>query len=300
MSQDAIITAYVGEPYMTQNYSITSRAPTPIFKMINEARERLNKTRYKIMVLSGKGGVGKTFISSMLSLALAKKGYKVAIFDADIHGSSIPTVLGLESARHYAGPYGIEPVPGPLGVKVVAINMMLDTPDTPIVWRGPLKSRAITELLAKVNWGENDFLIIDLPPGTGDEAITIMQTISDLDGSIIVTAPSVLSEVIVAKAINFVIKNDIPLLGIVENMSYFKCPKCGSTYQLLGKSTGEELAKKYNTRLLARIPLDPYIGEALDRKKPYLVEYPEEEAAKALKELADKIVELLASNKVNE
>ncbi len=285
---------------MTQNYSITSRAPTPIFKMINEARERLNKTKYKIMVLSGKGGVGKTFISSMLSLALAKKGYKVAIFDADIHGSSIPTALGLESARHYAGPYGIEPVPGPLGVKVVAINMMLDTPDTPIVWRGPLKSRAITELLAKVNWGENDFLIIDLPPGTGDEAITIMQTISDLDGSIIVTAPSVLSEVIVAKAINFVIKNDIPLLGIVENMSYFKCPKCGSTYQLLGKSTGEELAKKYNTRLLARIPLDPYIGEALDKKKPYLVEYPEEEAAKALKELADKIVELLASNKVNE
>ncbi len=292
-----IITAYLGEPNMSQNYTMKPRAPTPIFKIINEARERLGKTKYKIMVLSGKGGVGKTFISSMLSLALAEKGYRVAIFDADIHGSSIPTVLGLENARHYAGPYGIEPVPGPLGVKVVAINMMLDTPDTPIVWRGPLKSRAITELLAKVNWGENDFLIIDLPPGTGDEAITIVQTISDLDGAIVVTAPSVLSEVIVAKAINFIIKNNTRLLGIVENMSYFKCPKCGSTYQLLGKSTGEDLAKKYGTRLLAKIPLDPYIGEALDKKKPYLVEYPEGEAAKALRGLADRIVELLASDK---
>ncbi len=280
---------------MSQNYSMAPRAPTPIFKIINEARERLSKTKHKIMVLSGKGGVGKTFISSMLSLALAEKGYKVALFDADIHGSSIPTVLGLEGARHFAGPNGIEPVPGPLGVKVVAINMMLDTPDTPIVWRGPLKSRAITELLAKVNWGENDFLIIDLPPGTGDEAITIVQTITDLDGSIIVTAPSILSEVIVAKAINFVLKNDIPLLGIVENMSYFRCPKCGSTYQLLGKSTGEELARKYNTRLLAKIPLDPYIGEALDKRKPYLVEYPDADAAKALKELAGKIVEILSS-----
>lgn len=268
---------------------------TPIFKLINDARERLANTKYKIMVLSGKGGVGKTFISSMLSLALAMEGYKVALFDADIHGSSIPTVLGLHGSRHYASDKGIEPVIGPLNIKVVATNLLLDAPDVPIVWRGPLKSKAITELLAKVNWGENDFLIIDLPPGTGDEAITITQVINDLDGSIIVTAPSILSEVIVAKAINFVKKNGISLLGIVENMSYFRCPKCGSTYQLLGKSTGEELAKKYDTVLLEKIPLDPYIGEALDKGTPYLIEYPDGDAAKAIKNLARKIIDILES-----
>jgi ATP-binding protein involved in chromosome partitioning len=269
---------------------------TPIFKLINEARERLKQTKYKIMVLSGKGGVGKTFVSSMLSLALASEGFRVALFDADIHGSSIPTALGLHGMRLYASEKGIEPTIGPLGVKVIATNLMLESPDIPIIWRGPLKSKAITELLAKVNWGENDFLIIDLPPGTGDEAITIVQTIKDLSGAIIVTAPSVLSEVIVAKAINFVVRNNIRLLGIVENMSYFRCPKCGTVYQLLGKSTGEELARKYNTQLLAKIPLDPYIGEAIDRGVPYYVEYPDADAAKAIRELAHKIIKLLGAS----
>lgn len=264
---------------------------TPVFKLINEARERLGKTRYKIMVLSGKGGVGKTFVSSMLALALAIKGYRVALLDADIHGSSIPTMLGMLGNRLYAGEQGIEPAPGPLGVKVVAINLMLDTPDTPVIWRGPLVSKAITELLAKVNWGENDYLIIDLPPGTGDEAITIVQVVKDLDGAIVVTAPSILSEVIVAKAINFVLKNNVRLLGIVENMSYFKCPGSGKIYYLLGKSTGEELAVKYGTELLARIPLDQYIGEALDKGIPYLLAYPNGEAAKALMNLAERVIE---------
>lgn len=268
------------------------RTYTPIFKLINDARERLSKTKHKIIVLSGKGGVGKTFVSAMLSLALASEGYRVALFDADIHGSSIPTVLAMHGMRLYASENGIEPTPGPLGIKVVATNLMLDSPDLPIIWRGPLKSKAITELLAKVNWGENDFLIIDLPPGTGDEAITIVQTIKDLDGAIIVTAPSILSEVIVAKAINFVVNNGVKLLGIVENMSHFKCPKCGSVYYLLGKSTGEELAKKYNTKLLAKIPLDPYIGEALDRGVPYYIEYPDAEASKAIRELARKLIEI--------
>ncbi len=267
------------------------RQVTPIFKLINEARERLSETKHKIMVLSGKGGVGKTFVSSMLALALATKGYRVALLDADIHGSSIPTMLGMIGERLYASEKGIEPAQGPLGVKVVAINLMLDTPDTPVVWRGPLVSKAITELLAKVNWGSNDYLIIDLPPGTGDEAITIIQVIKDLDGAIVVTAPSILSEVIVAKAINFVLKNNVKLLGIVENMSYFRCPKCGEIYYLLGKSTGEELAAKYGTELLAKIPLDPYIGEALDKAVPYLLAYLDADAAKALQSLADKIIE---------
>ena len=275
---------------MAQQPQQSRKPATTIFSLIGEAKKRLRSIKHKIMVLSGKGGVGKTFISSMLALALAEKGYKVGILDADIHGSSIPTIYGLKNMRLYANEEGIIPAAGPLGVKIIATNLLLDSPDIPIVWRGPLKSRAILEFLSKVVWGEMDYLVIDLPPGTGDEAITIVQTISDLDGAIIVTAPSMLSETIVAKAINFVIKNRVPLLGIVENMSYFKCPKCGTIYYLLGKGTGEELAAKYNTRLLAKIPLDPLIGEAVDKGIPYLIEYPDGDAAKAIKDLAVKVI----------
>ena len=266
---------------------------TPLNILIKQVQDRMAKIKHKIVVLSGKGGVGKSFISSMLSLALADLGYKVALLDADIHGSSIPTLLGIEDAKLYAGEEGIVPAEGPLNIKVVAMNLMLPSPDTPIVWRGPLKSKAITELLAKVAWGENDFLVIDLPPGTGDEAITIVQSIKNIDGAIIVTAPNVLSEVVVAKAINFVINNGIRPLGIVENMSYFKCPDTGKVYYLLGRSTGEELAKKYGLELLCRIPFDPLIGEALDKKQPYYILYRDGEAAKALRDLAKKIVEFL-------
>ncbi len=269
------------------------RQAEPLFALTNKIRGSVGGIKHKIMVLSGKGGVGKSFISSMLSLALAERNYRVSIMDADIHGSSIPTLLGLHDARHYADEGGILPVEGPLGVKVVAINLMLDSPDLPVVWRGPLKSRAIIELLAKVKWPEGDFLILDLPPGTGDEAITIVQSIKDLTGAIIVTAPNILSEVIVSKAVNFVVKNNVRLLGIVENMSYFKCPESGREYSILGKSTGEELARKYNTRLLARIPLDPLIATALEEGVPYLLAYPEGEAAKAIRSLAGEVLRIL-------
>ncbi len=275
---------------------MTSTKPvktTNVFELIGEAKKRLKEVKHKIMVLSGKGGVGKTFVSSMLALALAELGYNVGIFDADIHGSSIPVIYGMYNARLYASDEGIIPATGPLNVKVVATNLLLEAPETPVVWRGPLKSRAIIELLANISWGKLDFLVIDMPPGTGDEAITIAQVITDISGAIIVTAPSILSEKIVAKAINFVLSNRIPLLGIVENMSYFKCPNCKTTYTLLGKSTGEELAKKYNTRLLAKIPLDPYIGVSIDRGIPYLLAYPDTETAKILKELASQIASLV-------
>ncbi len=274
----------------------TSRAQAPpSFSIVEDARKRLRSIKFKIMVLSGKGGVGKTFISSMTALALAEKGFSVGLFDADIHGSSIPTIYGMHGSRLYADEEGILPANGPLNVRVVATNLLLEKPEIPIVWRGPLKSRAIIELLAKVKWGSLDFLVIDLPPGTGDEAITIAQTITDLSGALVVTAPSVLSETVVAKALKFVLDIGIPLLGIVENMSYFKCPDCGRVYSVLGKSTGEELAKKYGTRLLARIPLDPFIGEAVDKGVPYLLEYPDGEASKAIKELAEEITRILGA-----
>lgn len=277
----------------SQKAATNTLSRTDVSSLLNRARERLRDVKHKIIVLSGKGGVGKTFVSSMLALALAEKNYSVGILDADIHGSSIPTAFGLKDMRIYADEEGILPAIGPLGVRIISTNLMLEKPDTPIIWRGPLVSRAIMEFLANVVWGKLDYLIIDLPPGTGDEAITIVQVINDLDGSIVVTAPGILSETIVAKAINFVLKNKIRLLGIVENMSYFKCPNCGKTYYLLGKSTGEELAKKYSTRLLVRIPIDPYIGESMDRGVPYLIEYPNGDAAKAIKELANQLDKLI-------
>jgi len=265
---------------------------TPLDILLKQVDEKMMKIKHKIMVLSGKGGVGKSFVSSMLSLALADLGYKVALLDADIHGSSIPTLLGIEGLKIYADQDGIQPAEGPLGVRVVAMNLMLPTPETPIIWRGPLKAKAIIELLAKVSWGECDYLIIDLPPGTGDEALTVVQSIRNVDGALIVTMPGVLSEVIVAKAINFVLQNNVKLLGIVENMSYFRCPESGREYYLLGKSVGERLAEKYGTIMLAQIPFDPYIGEAIDSNKPYYIAYREGEAAKALRSLALKLIEL--------
>ncbi|MCY0867721.1 MAG: Mrp/NBP35 family ATP-binding protein [Desulfurococcus sp.] len=274
------------------------RAPiTPVFKLVDEAKKRLAGYKYKIVILSGKGGVGKTFVSTSIALGLAIKGKRVAILDADIHGSSIPLMMGVQKLRLYADENGnILPVEGPRGVKIVAINLMLDSPDLPVVWRGPLVSKAITELLSKVSWGEGDYMVIDMPPGTGDAAITVAQTIPDISGAIIVTAPNILTETIVAKTVNFAVRNKIRLLGIIENMSYFKCPVCGSVHNLLGKSTGEYLASKYGTRLLGKIPLDPLINEAVDRGEPYLLAYPEGEAAKAVMMVVEEIIKSFEGN----
>jgi ATP-binding protein involved in chromosome partitioning len=268
----------------------------PTFNLTQDVEKKLGNFKYKILVLSGKGGVGKTFISSMLSLALAEKARTVAILDADIHGSSIPSILGLHGTRHYADEEGnILPVEGPLGVKVVAVNLMLDSPDLPVVWRGSLVSRAILDLLSKVKWGSGDYLIVDLPPGTGDAIITITQSIPSITGAIVVTAPNMLSETIVSKAINFAAKNNIRLLGIVENLSYYKCPHCGRISQVLGKSTGEQLAGKFGTRLLAKIPIDPSINDAIDQGVPYILAYKDGEAARAIRSLADELISIVES-----
>jgi len=259
-----------------------------------EARKNLASFKHRIVVISGKGGVGKSFVSSMLALALAEMGKNVALFDADIYGSSIPQLLGLQSVRLQADEEGrILPAEGPLGLRVVAMNLIVDAPETPIVWRGPLASRAIIELMAKVKWGSVDYLVVDMPPGTGDIAITIAQLMPRETHAIVVTAPNILSEVVVAKAINFAISTNLRLLGIVENMSYFKCPHCGRETSIMGKIGGEHLASKYNTTVLIKIPLDPHINEAIDRGAPYILVERDGEAAKTIRELASKVVKLI-------
>ncbi len=263
-----------------------------LIKMIND---NMSKIKYKIMIVSGKGGVGKSSITALLALATAIKNKSVGILDADIHGPSIPKILGLEKSQLLISPLGIVPVKGPLNVKVVSTQFILPTEDSPVIWRGPLKGRLIGEFLAKVLWGELDYLYIDLPPGTGDEPLSIAQYIKNLTGAIIVTIPSDLSRLVVKKAVRFCEKLNVPILGIIENMSGFTCPKCGTTYQLFGSGAGLKIAVEMNIPYLGAIPIDPRLSECNDKGEVYILKYKEAEAAKAILEIADKIINKIES-----
>ena len=257
------------------------------------ARKNLEKIKYKIAVLSGKGGVGKSFVTASLAFALAYLGKQVGVLDADIYGPSIPKMMGVAGQPVMGTPDGrIIPVVAPLGVKVLSIGVMLPSEDTPVIWRGPMSTSAIREMLAYADWGELDYLLIDLPPGTGDEQLTILQLIKDLTGTIIVTIPSDVSRVVVAKAINFARKLNAPILGIIENMSYFTCPD-GTKHYIFGQGAGKKIAEKYSVRFLGEIPIDPRISRANDAGEPFFVKYPDSEAAKVLLELAQKIIEIV-------
>jgi len=164
--------------------SLHSTSVGESFTLIGKARQKLSRVKHRIMVLSGKGGVGKTFLSTMLSLELARRSYRVGLFDADIHGSSTSVMLGLQQLRLYADDEGVRPIEGPLGLKIVSMNFMVESLDTPIIWRGPLKSRAIMELFSMINWGDLDYLIMDMPPGTGDEAISELRRVGRDCGSL--------------------------------------------------------------------------------------------------------------------
>lgn len=256
-----------------------------------EARKRLSKIKHKIIVLSGKGGVGKSFITANIAAALAQKGYVVGVFDADIHGPSIPKIFGVHGQSLYAGPGGIMPLMGVGNVRVVSADLMLPNEEAALIWRGPLKTGFIRELLSMVNWGEMDFLLVDLPPGTGDEALTIAQLIKDLDGAIVVTTPSDLTRIVVKKAITFCKQLNVDIIGIVNNMCCFICPNCGAKYYIFGKGGADKLTEEMGLQLLGDIPLDPRIGEAMDKGVPFVVAFPEADAAKKLAEIAEKVAE---------
>lgn len=253
-------------------------------------KARLSKIRYKIAVMSGKGGVGKSFVTANLAVALAMKKRSVGILDADFHGPSVPKLLGLQGRRLLSGPPGVFPVLGPAGIKVVSIDFMLPDENTPVIWRGPLKAGALRELLSMVAWGEMDYLLVDLPPGTGDEPLSVAQLIKDLSGAIIVTIPSDLSRVVVKKAVAFAKQLNIRVLGIVENMSYFVCPKCGTKYRIFGEGAGRRIADEMNVDFLGEIPLDPRIAECSDKGEPFVLRYPDSEAAKAVMAIAGAVI----------
>ena len=263
-------------------------------------KQNISKIKHKIAVISGKGGVGKSTVTVNLAMAFAMQGHenRVGILDADIHGPSVPKMLGLREQRLQALPAGIIfPVIGPLGIKVVSMDFLLPNDDSPVIWRGPLKMRAIQQFLADVLWGELDFLFVDLPPGTGDEPLSIMQLIPDMEGVVIVTIPSEVSQIVVKKAVTFARKLNVPVIGIIENMSGFVCPKCGAEVNIFRTGGGRKIAEELNVPFLGGIPIDPEICVDSDDGKPFIVRHPESPASKAFMDIVKKIERYLEERK---
>jgi Mrp family chromosome partitioning ATPase len=266
-------------------------APPP--RADQELAERMKQVKHKIAILSGKGGVGKTTVAVNLATALAWRGHIVGILDADITGPDVPKMLGLEGQRMVGSESGLEPVIGPLNILTVSMEFLLSSPDTPVIWRGPLKMRVINEFLSKVNWGKLDYLIIDLPPGTGDESLSIMQLLPELDGAIVVTTPQEVALLDSRKAANFVRQLNIPILGLIENMSGFHCPKCGEITNLFGKGGGKTAAQELNLFFLGELPFDHRVMTLSDEGKPFIVSSKDTPVAQAFQHIVERLLERL-------
>jgi Mrp family chromosome partitioning ATPase len=218
--------------------------------------------RKTLAVMSGKGGVGKSTVASLLASTLRSRGLEVGILDADITGPSIPRMFGVHQLP-VGGPLGILPVESLTGIKLMSINLLLPDEDQPVVWRGPLISRAIQQFWSDIVWGDLDVLIVDLPPGTSDASLTVTQSLP-LDGIVLVTSPQDLAGMVVRKAANMAIELGTRLIGLVENMSYILCPECGARIDLFGTSRAEDTARLIGTRLLGNLPLDPQLSTLCD------------------------------------
>lgn len=274
--------------------------------MIKEQQEqmlkiRMKKIKHKIAIISGKGGVGKTTVTVNLAVAFAVRGHtgKVGILDADIHGPSIPKMLGLTGYRLQVGPPGVFPAIGPLGIRVVSMAFLLPDENTPVIWRGPLKMAAIRQFLSDIVWGELDLLLIDLPPGTGDEPLSVVQLLPEMDGVIIVTIPSEVSQIVVKKAVMFAKKLELPIVGIIENMSGFVCPNCGAKINIFQSGGGEKIAKELEVPFLGSIPIDQKICEDSDKGIPFITEHTDSPASKSFIEIVHKIEQFLKQKEVD-
>ncbi|MFH2011636.1 MAG: Mrp/NBP35 family ATP-binding protein [Pseudomonadota bacterium] len=259
-------------------------------------RKTLGRIKHKFMVMSGKGGVGKSTIAANLAVTLALNGRQVGLLDADIHGPNIPKMLGLDLRKLDGSPDGIEPVLLYPNLKVVSLAFLLSDPDNPIVWRGPLKHGAFKQFLGEVFWGDLDYLIVDLPPGTGDEPLSIAQLINDVDGSIIVTTPQDVALLDSRKAVTFSRMLNIPVVGIVENMSGFSCPHCGESIDLFKIGGGEKAALELKVPFLGRVVFDMDIVQKSDMGIPFVENVPDSEAAKAFREIGKRCEEFVNSS----
>ena len=242
-----------------------------------EAMNAYSNIKHVIGVVSGKGGVGKSFVTSSLAVQMAKAGYKVGILDADITGPSIPKMFGAHG-QLVGDEKGMYPYETKEGIKIVSINLLMEDEEAPVVWRGPVIAGAVKQFWNEAVWGDVDYLFVDMPPGTGDVPLTVFQSLP-VDGIVIVTSPQELVQMIVKKAFHMANMMHIPVLGLVENFSYLKCPDCGKKIALFGESNIDEVAAKEGTKVLGKLPLDPAYAKAADAGVFYEMENPYLDAA---------------------
>ncbi len=270
-----------------------------VTRQVQRVNARMAKIKHKVLIMSGKGGVGKSFVSSNLAQAFALKDYAVGILDADINGPAIPRMMGIPSDHLKISPEGAIPAEGPLKIKVMSMDLLLSGKDTPVIWDGPAQSEfvwrgalekgAISEFLSDICWNQLDILFFDLPPGT-DQVLNLIQLLPDLAGVIMISIPSEVSRHVVGKALTFINKKQVPLLGLIENMSGYVCPKCGDISNLFGNDNLWNLPDGF---FLGSIPFDPRIAECSDSGLPLLIEFKNTQAGKSIIQIADKVEAIL-------
>ena len=252
----------------------------------------LGQIKYKIAVMSGKGGVGKSTVAANLAETFQKLGFSTGILDADIHGPNIPKMLGLEGADLFINENrNMVPVEAPSGLKVMSMAFMLESIDTPIIWRGPQKSGSIKQLIAEVEWGPLDVLIIDNPPGTGDEPLTVLQTIPNTDAVIMVTTPNVVSQEDVLKCVKMVNMLNVENIGLIENMAYYICPHCGEKLNVFGEGDGEAFSEEMEIEYLGDLPLTEKVSDSPNQDGVVSTLDPDGEVSKRFEEIVAKIKE---------
>ncbi len=251
--------------------------------------------KHVILVLSGKGGVGKSTVSVNLAFALANHGNNVGLLDLDFHGPSIPKMLGIEDQRPAVLAHAIEPVHVTGNLAVMSMAFLLPDTSSPVIWRGPMKMGAIQQFLAEVNWGSLDYLVVDLPPGTGDEALTIVQLAPNVKGAIVVTTPQDVAVLDAVKAVKFIEKLELPVIGIIENMSGMICPHCKETIDLFSTGGGKKAAEDLGVPFLGAIPLDPEMVKAGDEGRPYILRHVDSPTWKAVNAVMENLVQQIES-----
>ena len=258
----------------------------------------LNDIRFKLLVMSGKGGVGKSTVAAYLALGLAAQGYQVGLLDVDLHGPSIPRMMGITGhAQVEEEEQFIHPILMDHGLKVLSVEMLLPKKDSSIIWRGPLKIGIIKQFIGNVAWGKLDFLVIDSPPGTGDEPLTIAQSVEDAR-AVVVTTPQEIALADVRKSIDFCYQMEMPIMGVVENMSGLTCPHCHQPIELLGQGGGKALAERFGLSLLGQIPWDPKLVEASNKGRPLDLAKETDGASQAYGDLISQVLERTAERKI--
>jgi len=265
----------------------------PVDLKLSPEDESIKNLKKIIVVMSGKGGVGKSTVAANLAVELSQRGFKVGLVDADLHGPDIPQMLGLVDDRPEVDEdKKIIPVKYSNTLSVISIEYFLPSRDTPIIWRGALKHKMIEQFIKDVAWGELDFLVFDLPPGTGDEPLSIVQLLPKITGFIIVGTPQEVAMLDVKKAINFAKQLNSPILGLIENMSGFVCPNCGHVTYIFKKGTGEKVAKEYGINFLGSIPMEEVVVEDGDDGTPLILSHPDSQSAKSFRKIVDELIKI--------